>query len=101
MFFIQWYDKDWNFSQEEQVKLCRSLGLNIIFAHLGYQNINSIWLEGDEGDSLVDRYKNDIRKCKENDIPMVVMHLTSHFEAPMYNEIGLERLKRLLNLHKN
>ena len=94
--FIQWYDKDWNFSQEEQVKLCRSLGLNIIFAHLGYQNINSIWLEGDEGDSLVDRYKNDIRKCKENDIPMVVMHLTSHFEAPMYNEIGLERLKKII-----
>ncbi len=27
---------------------------------------------------------------------MVVMHLTSHFEAPMYNEIGLERLKKII-----
>lgn len=41
--FVQWYDKEWEYSQEEQVKMCKELGLNIIFAHLGYQNINSIW----------------------------------------------------------
>ncbi len=98
--FIQWYDKEWKVSQEEQVKLCRSLGLNIIFAHLGYQNINSIWIAGDEGEKLVDRYKNDIKKCKEHNIHMVVMHLTSHFEAPKYNEIGLERLRKITNYAK-
>lgn len=38
----------------------------------------------------------DIRNCKENDIPMVVMHLTSHFEAPCYNEIGLERIRKII-----
>lgn len=98
--FIQWYDKKLDFSQEEQVKLCQSLNLNIIFAHLGYQNINSIWLDGEEGEKLVDRYKDDIKKCKEYDIPMVVMHLTSHFEAPKYSEIGLERLKKIISYAK-
>ena len=95
--FIQWYDKDWQFSQEEQTKLCKKLGLNIIFAHLGYQNINSIWEDGIEGDRLVERYKKNIKDCKENEIPMVIMHLTSKNKAPMYNKIGLNRIREIVN----
>lgn len=98
--FVQWYDKEWEYSQEEQVRMCKELGLNIIFAHLGYQNINSIWEEGEIGDSLVERYKKDIKDCKENGIPMVVMHLTSKTKAPIYSEIGLERIKKIVNYAK-
>ena len=32
-------NENWEHSQEEQVKLCKELGLNIIFAHLGDQMI--------------------------------------------------------------
>ena len=60
--FVQWYDENWEHSQEEQIKLCKKSGFNIIFAHLGYQNINSIWEEGIEGDSLVERYQRDIKE---------------------------------------
>ena len=48
--FIQWYNKDWNPSQEEQLKYVREQGLNVIFAHLGYQNINDLWLENENGE---------------------------------------------------
>ena len=95
--FIQWYNKDWTITQEEQLKYIRKKGLNVIFAHLGYQNINDLWLECDTGNKLVDRYKNDIKICKENNIPMVVMHLTSKSEAPKYNENGLKRLKEIID----
>ncbi len=95
--FIQWYNKDWIITQEEQLKYIREKGLNVIFAHLGYQNINDLWLEYDIGNKLVDRYKNDIKICKENNIPMVVMHLTSKSEAPKYNETGLKRLKEIVD----
>lgn len=98
--FVQWYDENWECSQEEQIKLCKELGFNIIFAHLGYQNINSIWEEGLEGDNLVERYKKDIKNCKENDIPMVVMHLTSKKKAPMYGEIGLNRIRKIVEYAK-
>ena len=98
--FVQWYDENWKHSQEEQVKLCKELGLNIIFAHLGYQNINSIWEDGNEGDNQVERYKKDIKECHDNGIPMVVMHLTSHKEAPMYGEIGLNRIKKIVQYAK-
>lgn len=62
--FIQWYNRDWKPTQEEQLEYIRKKGLNIIFAHLGYQNINDLWLEKESGDKLVDRYKNDIKICK-------------------------------------
>ena len=95
--FVQWYNKEWNPTQEEQLKYIKEKGLNVIFAHLGYQNINDLWLEDDNGDKLVDRYRNDIKICKGNNIPMVVMHLTSKSEAPQYNEIGLKRLQEIVD----
>ena len=93
--FIEWYNKDWEISQEEQLNYIRSKGLNIIFAHLGYQKINDLWLE--DGQGHVERYKNDIRICKENGIDLVVMHLTSKDVAPSYGEVGLNRLKEIVS----
>ncbi len=95
--FIQWYNIEWSTSQEEQLKYIRKQNLNVIFAHLGFQNINELWMDTEEGNKLVDRYKNDIRVCKENNIPMVVMHLTAKSIAPKYNEIGLKRLKEIVD----
>lgn len=95
--FLQWYNEKWNFSQEQQLTLARSLGLNIVFIHLGYQGINNLWLAGKKGEELIEGYKNDIKLAKENNIPMVIMHLTSGKQAPSYNEIGLKRIQTLCN----
>ena len=98
--FIQWHNKEWECSQEEQLEYIRKIGLHVIFAHLGYQNINSIWEEGEIGDKLVDRFIDDIRICKENDINLVIMHVTTKFVAPLYNEIGLNRIKKIVDYAK-
>lgn len=98
--FVQWYNEEWNPTQEEQLKYIKEKGLNVIFAHLGYQNINDLWVDIENGNKLVERYKNDIKICKENNIPMVVMHLTSKSEAPMYNEVGLKRLQEIADYAK-
>jgi sugar phosphate isomerase/epimerase len=95
--FIQWYDDSLECSQQEQLDRIKKLDLKIIFAHLGYQNINSIWENDSTGDKLVDRYKNDIRICGENGIPMVIMHLTSKSVAPAFNKLGLARIKEIVN----
>lgn len=94
--FIQWYNKEWECSQEDQLKYIRQLGLTILFAHLGYRGINSIWEDGIKGDILVAKYKEDIDECFYNDIPMIVMHLTSGTKAPIYSEIGLNRLRQII-----
>ena len=95
--FIEWYNRDWEISQEEQLKYAKEKGLNVIFAHLGYHDINELWI--DEETDIVERYKNDIRVCFENNIPMVVMHLT-YDNAPMYNEIGIKRIKDICDYAK-
>ncbi len=97
--FIQWYDdKRWN--QQEEVDYAKKLGLNIIFAHLGYQNINEIWEDSIEGDKLVLRYKEDIKNCSKNGINLVIMHLTSGTKAPKYSEIGLNRIRKIIKFAK-
>ncbi len=104
--FIQWYNREWNPTQEEQLQQIRKSGLNVIFAHLGYQNINDLWLadeegsDGEGGEKLVKRYKNDIKISKENNIPMVIMHLTGKKEPRKYNEIGLRRLQEIADYGK-
>ena len=99
--FVQWYNQDWKFSQEEQVDLCKTLGLNIIFAHLGYKKINSIWEDTEEGESLVEEYKRDIKECKERGIDLVIMHPTTKDKAPMYGKIGLDRIRKITEYANN
>lgn len=98
--FIQWYDDNrWN--EQAQVDYAKEQGLNIIFAHLGYQNINDIWEKGKSGDELVERYKNDIACCSKNGINLVTMHLTSGTVAPKYNELGLNRIREIVSFAKS
>lgn len=95
--FIQYYHRDnYEFDQIKQIDYCRELGLNIIFCHLGYDNINEIWIEGDSGEKVTNQYIEDLNLMYKNKIDMVVMHLTTHKESPMYNEIGLERIKKIV-----
>ena len=95
--FLQWYNKDWNFSQEEQLSLAKKLNLEIVFAHLGYKGINNIWIEGEEGDKLVENYILDLEACRKNNINFVVMHLSSKSIAPEPSIIGINRLQKIVN----
>lgn len=94
--FVQWYDKNFEVSQQDTVDYCKKQGLEIIFAHLGYQNINDIWLDAPEGEALVDRYCRNVDECKANGIDLVMMHLCSKSQAPGPNEQGLNRVRRIV-----
>lgn len=96
--FVQWYDKDFEISQLDQVNICKQKGLNIIFAHLGYQKINEIWMQ--EGEYFVERYKKDILDCHNLGIDLVVLHSCSKSEAPGPNEIGLNRFRQIVEYSK-
>ena len=102
--FIQYYHKETKgLNQLEQINYCQELGLNIIFCHLGYKKaraVNDIWLDGDNGEKVIDGYIEDLKLMKEKQIDLVVMHFTAGKEPPMYNEIGLKRLKRLVQYAK-
>ena len=97
--FIEWYDDNLEL-QEDILKYVREAGLNIIFAHLGYQNVNELWKDTEEGNYEEKRYINDIKNCKKNGIDLVIMHPTLNYNDPGMNEIGLNRINRILNVAK-
>ncbi len=99
--FLQWYNKNMEVSQEEQLEYCKKLGLEIQFCHLGYKGINSIWEEGETGDLLVEGYLRDLDAMQKYGVLMVVMHLTSKNEAPPPSLVGLERLRKIIEYAKD
>lgn len=95
--FIQYYHREnLEFDEIRQIDYCRQLGLNIIFCHLGYKNINEIWLDGENGEKVTEEYIKDLDLMKEKQINLVVMHLSSGRKSAMYNEIGLERIRKIV-----
>lgn len=93
--FIEWYNDNLTL-QENVLNYVREVGLNIIFAHLGYQRPQVIWNEGFAGDIEIERYMNDITVCKNNGIDLVVIHPTFQYEKQELSEIGINRIKRLV-----
>lgn len=98
--FIQWYNKDWSPSQTQQLDYIRKKNLNVLFAHLGYQKINTLWEKGEKGDAHITRYQQDLKICKENGINLVCMHLTERDTAPTCFEEGLRRIKAICDTAK-
>ena len=100
--FLQWYNREeLSISQEEQLKYARENGLKVVFCHLRYRRINEIWdteIDETQVNEVIDGYINDLKVCKKNGIDLVIMHLTSKSEAPMYNEKGLERLRKIIKV---
>ncbi|MBR4004143.1 MAG: sugar phosphate isomerase/epimerase [Clostridia bacterium] len=94
--FIQWYHQNWQLNELEQFKLCKELGLEVEFAHLGYDDLKYMWLEDKKGDELTEQYLKDLEFCKENNINSVVMHFTTKEDVKHPNEVGLERFKKIV-----
>lgn len=99
--FLQWYDNELEVSQFEQLEYARKLGLNVIFCHLGYQGMNNLWLDNEEGEALKKRYLDDLKVLHELNIDFAVLHLCSKTVAPPYNEIGLRRVKEVCDLARS
>lgn len=95
--FVQYYHREnTDYDELEVIDYCKKCGLNIIFCHLGYKYINEIWMEGEVGEKVTQAYMNDLDVMKDKGINNVMMHLTTHRKAPLYNELGLERIRRIV-----
>ena len=94
--FIQMYNRHWQPTQEEQLNYIKQLGLNVLAAHLTYDGIDNIW---HDGDYLVGIYQKDLITCYDNDIKLVMMHLTSK-DSQEYNTLGLTRIKKIVDFAK-
>jgi sugar phosphate isomerase/epimerase len=77
------------------VKICERLGLEIETAHTSFERINAMWLDGTEGEDMTRLFIEDVRLAKECNIPVLILHVSSGFTPPPFNELGLSRFRRI------
>lgn len=94
--FVQWYDRyDLDMSQAEQVRELQKRGINIIFAHLGYTDMEDFWTNEESCKSRIDRFIKDLDDLKEIGITTACMHVLGHHETTT-SEFGFREFKRLV-----
>lgn len=73
-----------------------SLGLDFEFIHAPFKNINSMWLDGDEYLTIYNGMITAIDSASACGVPTVIVHVSSGWDAPEINDLGLERYDRLV-----
>lgn len=80
----------------KQPALFRKNGLEIANAHAPFGQISDLWLDNVNGDSMYKTLDSCLISCKEQGIPTLVSHTSNGYTTPPPNEIGLDRVKRLV-----
>ena len=85
---------NWGFNKYREIS--DSMGLTWDFIHALFEDINTMWLEGDAYVKPYNRMKAAIEAAGANGVPIVVMHLSSGWHPPVVNELGLSRFDSLV-----
>jgi len=91
---ILWWAGDDKYNQPEIV---RKIGLDIENIHTPFNNPNSLWKDGLDGDEYIDMLISCVDDCNKFVIPTAVIHITGFSEPPEITKTGLERIKRLVD----
>ena len=81
-------------------KRADELGLEYEFIHAPYRSINEMWMEGDGYLEVFDYMKASIDAAAECGIPYVITHVSSGWNAPNVNDLGLARYDELVRYAK-
>jgi len=78
------------------VPALRRAGIVCENCHAPFNKINDIWFAGEAGELMLERLLSGVRACAKNEIPTLVVHLSSGEQAPRINDIGSARFDRLM-----
>ncbi len=87
-----------SFSNDKQVEIIRSLGLDIDNCHAPWDNINHLWKDTEKGEGVYEMLKNNLIECGRLGIPRAVWHVSSGNNYPPISEIGMERVAKLVDI---
>ena len=79
-----------------RVKKMREAGISVDNFHAPFNNINAIWRPGEEGDLALKQLTDAAELAAENEVPLIVVHLSSGVTPPMICNAGNERFARLM-----
>ena len=92
-----WWAEDEFDKQSDQMKLLDKYGIVAENAHLPYKSCNDIWMPKEYNETYSENTIKLIKECAQCGIGTVVFHITTSKIAPMYNEAGLDRIKRIVD----
>lgn len=95
---LMWWGPDEKESRRERVNCARRHSLFIENAHATTDNLNSLWLEGTDGDRTCAELFAEICDCAEYGVRTMVLHLTNGSSPPPVSTIGLNRIEQLVRL---
>ena len=77
-------------------KISEDVGIYFEFIHAPFRGINAIWEEGDEYATLFDQMMETVDAAADYGVPTVIIHLSSGWNPPEVNELGLKRYDKLV-----
>ena len=80
-----------------QPDLAIKAGLAIDNIHTPFENPNSFWTDELAGEEYLDTLISCINDCKRHSIPVAVIHITGFSETPPITELGMNRMKKLVD----
>ncbi len=72
------------------------LGLEFEFVHGPYHGCNVVWEDSEKSQPFIDDVLRCIRICAENKIKTVILHVSSGWNPPPVNELGLSRFDTMV-----
>jgi len=94
--FINQEKEDFN----ESIKIFNENGIICETIHAPTKRINTMWEDGDEGETMLGSLMDTVDKCNENNIPVAVVHVSKGRPMPPMLDIGFDRFNRLLEYAK-
>jgi len=83
---------------EKLVDKVKRSGIVFDTLHAPFYGINSIWKEGIDGDEMLKILIDNIKRCRDFEIPVSVTHLSSGSPAPLISDIGNRRFSQLMEM---
>ncbi len=81
---------------EAQPELVQKFNLGIENIHLPFDHINDIWADSLAGEEMFLSLMEAINACGANEIPVGVLHTHRGFSPPLVNDLGINRIKKLI-----
>lgn len=78
--------------------LVRQHGLDMEFIHAPVTGVDTLWMEGPEGDRRLEVLIGWMRQCAQAQIPYMVSHVWTKFAPVEPNQLGFDRFGTLLDL---
>jgi L-ribulose-5-phosphate 3-epimerase len=94
--FIYWNDDYGDLDYRTYADIARSFGLYVENIHTPFAGSNNLWLDNLDGEAKTDKLISCVEDCHMYGIPAMVVHLINGNTPPPFNDIGLNRIKRIV-----